>query len=101
MSGMLGRGAFVADRVGEIVDVEAREGKVVAWHPLMSSPSLMHEGVIALVRDNPAFAASLLRELLQVEVPPFRRGARRWPDSASETRTPGRGQSNLGAVRAH
>jgi len=31
----------------------------------------MHEGVIALVRDNPAFAASLLRELLQVEVPPF------------------------------
>jgi hypothetical protein len=31
----------------------------------------MHEGVIALVRDNPAFAASLLRELLQVEVPRF------------------------------
>jgi hypothetical protein len=37
----------------------------------MSSPSLMHEGVIALVRDKPAFAASLLRELLHVEVPRF------------------------------
>jgi hypothetical protein len=37
----------------------------------MSSPSLIHEGVIALVRDNPAFAASLLRELLHVEVPRF------------------------------
>jgi hypothetical protein len=34
----------------------------------MPSPSLMQEGVIALVRDNPAFAASLLRELLHVEV---------------------------------
>jgi hypothetical protein len=31
----------------------------------------MHEGVIALVRDNPAFAASLLRELLHVDVPRF------------------------------
>ncbi len=34
-------------------------------------PSLNHEGVIALVRDRPAFAASLLRDLLDVEVPPF------------------------------
>jgi hypothetical protein len=34
-------------------------------------PSLIHEGVIALVRDRPAFAASLLRELLHVEVPRF------------------------------
>jgi hypothetical protein len=31
----------------------------------------MHEGVIALVRDNPAFAASLLRDLLHVDVPRF------------------------------
>ncbi|HEX8106391.1 MAG TPA: hypothetical protein VF516_01635 [Kofleriaceae bacterium] len=38
----------------------------------MSSPSMVHEGVIALVRDNPAFAASLLRDLLHVEVPHFR-----------------------------
>jgi hypothetical protein len=37
----------------------------------MSSPSLMNEGVIALIRDNPAFAASLLRDLLHVEVPRF------------------------------
>ena len=37
----------------------------------MSSPSMMHEGVIALVRDEPAFAASLLRDLLNVEVPRF------------------------------
>jgi hypothetical protein len=37
----------------------------------MSSPSLIHERVIALVRDNPAFAASLLRELLYIEVPRF------------------------------
>jgi hypothetical protein len=37
----------------------------------MSSPSLIHEGVIALVRDNPAFAASLLRDLLNVDVPRF------------------------------
>ena len=34
-------------------------------------PSLLHEGVIALVRDQPAFAASLLRELLNIEVPRF------------------------------
>jgi hypothetical protein len=34
-------------------------------------PSLIHEGVIALVRDEPAFAASLLRELLSVDVPRF------------------------------
>ena len=37
----------------------------------MSSPSLIHEGVIALVRDNPAFAASLLRDLLHDDVPRF------------------------------
>ena len=37
----------------------------------MSSPSLMHESLIALIRDNPAFAASLLRDLLHVEVPRF------------------------------
>lgn len=35
------------------------------------SLSLNHEGVIALVRDQPAFAASLLRDLLHVEVPHF------------------------------
>jgi len=34
-------------------------------------PSLNHEGVIALVRHRPAFAASLLREVLHVEVPHF------------------------------
>jgi hypothetical protein len=34
-------------------------------------PSLIHEGVIALVRDEPAFAASLLRQLLRVDVPGF------------------------------
>jgi hypothetical protein len=34
-------------------------------------PSVLHEGVIALVRDQPAFAASLLRELVNVEVPRF------------------------------
>jgi len=37
----------------------------------MSSPSLVHEGVIELLRNKPAFAASLLRELFQVEVPAF------------------------------
>jgi hypothetical protein len=37
----------------------------------MSSPSLIHEGVIALVRDKPAFAASLLRDLFDEEIPPF------------------------------
>lgn len=37
----------------------------------MSSPSMVHEGVIALVRDNPAFAASVLRDLLHVDVPRF------------------------------
>ena len=33
--------------------------------------SLNHEGVIALVRDRPVFAGSLLCDLLQVEVPHF------------------------------
>ena len=37
----------------------------------MSSPSMVHEGVIALVRDNPAFAASVLRDLLHLDVPRF------------------------------
>src|SRR5262245_33375736 len=33
--------------------------------------SLLHEGVLKLVRDRPAFAAKLLGELLDVEVPRF------------------------------
>jgi hypothetical protein len=37
----------------------------------ISSPSFIHEGVIALVRDEPAFAASLLRDLFEIEVPRF------------------------------
>lgn len=37
----------------------------------MSSPSFLHEGLIALVRDRPAFAAELLREVLHVNVPKF------------------------------
>jgi hypothetical protein len=43
-------------------------------HDALSSapmPSLLHEGLIALVRDKPEFAADLLRELLHVEVPKF------------------------------
>src|ERR1700754_2216055 len=36
-------------------------------------PSLNHEGVIALVRDQPAFTASLLRDLLNVRGPTFRK----------------------------
>jgi hypothetical protein len=34
-------------------------------------PSLLHEGIIALVREKPAFAADMLRELLHVPVPAF------------------------------
>ncbi|HET9954212.1 MAG TPA: hypothetical protein VFQ61_06900, partial [Polyangiaceae bacterium] len=34
-------------------------------------PSLLHEGLIALVRDKPEFAADLLREVLHVDVPKF------------------------------
>jgi len=34
-------------------------------------PSTWHEGVIALVRENPAFIADLVRGVLHVEVPPF------------------------------
>jgi hypothetical protein len=34
-------------------------------------PSLLHEGIIALVRERPELAAELLRELLHVVVPPF------------------------------
>ena len=34
-------------------------------------PSLLHEGLIALVRDKPEFTADLLREILHVEVPQF------------------------------
>jgi hypothetical protein len=37
----------------------------------MPSPSLIHEGVIALVRNKPAFAASLLRDLFNEEIPLF------------------------------
>ena len=33
--------------------------------------SLLHEGVIQLVRDRPAFAADLLGDVLDVPVPPF------------------------------
>ena len=34
-------------------------------------PSLLHEGIIALVREKPELAADLLRELLDVAIPPF------------------------------
>jgi len=34
-------------------------------------PSLLHEGLIALIREKPEFAAALLREILHVEVPQF------------------------------
>jgi hypothetical protein len=34
-------------------------------------PSLLHEGIIHLVREKPAFAADLLRDILHVAVPPF------------------------------
>jgi hypothetical protein len=34
-------------------------------------PSLLHEGIIALVRERPELAAELLRELLHVDVPEF------------------------------
>ena len=34
-------------------------------------PSLLHEGIVALVREKPELAADLLRELLGVAVPQF------------------------------
>jgi hypothetical protein len=34
-------------------------------------PSLLHEGLLALIRDRPEFAAELLREVLHVAVPDF------------------------------
>jgi hypothetical protein len=34
-------------------------------------PSLLHEGLIALVRERPQFAAELLRDLLSVPMPAF------------------------------
>jgi hypothetical protein len=34
-------------------------------------PSLLHEGLLELIRDRPDFVARLLRELLHVEVPQF------------------------------
>lgn len=34
-------------------------------------PSLLHEGILELIRDRPDFVARLLRELLHVEVPHF------------------------------
>ena len=34
-------------------------------------PSLLHEGLLALIRDRPEFAAELLREVLHVSVPEF------------------------------
>lgn len=42
-------------------------------HALLSAPmpSLLHEGLIALIREKPEFAADLLREILHVDVPRF------------------------------
>jgi len=34
-------------------------------------PSLLHEGILELIRERPEFVASLLRDLLHVEVPAF------------------------------
>ena len=34
-------------------------------------PSLLHEGLIALIRERPEFVADLLREVLHVDVPKF------------------------------
>ena len=36
-----------------------------------SMPSLLHEGLIELVRGRPAFVADLLERVLEVEVPAF------------------------------
>jgi hypothetical protein len=72
--------AAIDDRRAIAIDARSRSLALLPWivkrphysgAPSMSSPSLMHEGVIELVRDKPAFAASLLRELLHVEVPRF------------------------------
>src|SRR5258706_15834065 len=34
-------------------------------------PSLLHEGILELIRERPDFVALLLRQLLHVSVPPF------------------------------
>jgi hypothetical protein len=34
-------------------------------------PSLLHERLLLMVRDQPALVARLLTDLLEVEVPPF------------------------------
>jgi hypothetical protein len=47
-------------------------------------PSLLHEGIIALVREKPELAADLLRELLNVSVPrPSPTSASAWASGAS------------------
>jgi hypothetical protein len=46
------------------------------WREVVASaamPSLLHEGLLALIRDRPEFAAELLREVLHVNVPEFTR----------------------------
>jgi len=37
----------------------------------LDMPSLLHEGILELIRERPEFVADLLRELLHVEVPAF------------------------------
>ena len=34
-------------------------------------PSLLHEGILELIRERPGFAADLLRQILHVDVPAF------------------------------
>src|ERR1700722_14074278 len=47
--------------------------EVVAWDTVQAMPSLSHEGLVLLFRNQPELALTMLRDVLKVNLPEYER----------------------------